>query len=159
MEPAMTRIYLRSRLTAMIVALRGRGIPGAALLIAACANEPVAPSLPVAPAVEATAAEATPYNAISATVSVHVRNADSVAVRFRLDDVPSGGDSLSPAVKTPVGSAATAVVSVLGLLPERRYIIRAVAYGPGGNVEGDAVEFTTGPLPSDLPQYSASGSD
>jgi hypothetical protein len=139
--------------------MRGRGIPGVAMLIAACANEPTASSPPVAPTIEAAAGEANSHNALGAIVSVRMRNADSVAVRFRLADVPSTGDSVTPAVGTPGDSATTAVVPVLGLLPERHYLLRAVAYGAGGTVEGDAIEFTTGPLPSDLPHYTASGLD
>jgi Arylsulfotransferase (ASST). len=111
-----------------------------------------------APIIEAATAEASAHNVLSVIVSARVRNADSVAVRFRLD-APSAGDSVTPAVKTLRDSAATAVVPVLGLLPESRYIVRAIAYGAGGNLDGDAIDFTTGPLPSDLPRYSASGSD
>jgi hypothetical protein len=51
------------------------------------------------------------------------------------------------------------IVPVLGLLPSRRYILRTSAYGSGGVVESDSLEITTGELPSDLPRYSASGSD
>jgi len=96
------------------------------------------------------------YNALSAIVSVHVRHADSVAVRFHLDDVPLAGDSVTAAVQTVGDSAA---IPVLGLLPASRYILRAVAFWTGGSVVGDAIEFTTGDLPSDLPQYAASGAD
>jgi hypothetical protein len=85
-----------------------------------------------------------------------VRNADSVAVRFHLSDVSPAGDSVTPAVQT-VGDSAS--IPVLGLLPARRYSLRAVAYWAGGNVLGDAIELTTGALPSDLPQYAASGPD
>jgi hypothetical protein len=79
-------------------------------------------------------------------------------VRFRLD-LPSASESITPAVKTFRDSAATAFVPVLGLLPESRYTIRAIAFGAGGNVDGDPVEVETGPLPTDLPKYSTSGSD
>ena len=130
-------------------------LPGvAAALIIACVNEPAAPLLPVAPEIGAAAVAANFNNALSATITVHVRNADSVAARFHLGDAPAAGDSITPAVQT-VGDSA--VISVLGLLPARRYALRAVAYWAGGSVVGDAVQFTTGALPSDLPEYTASG--
>jgi hypothetical protein len=37
--------------------------------------------------------------------------------------------------------------------------LRAVAFGSGATVLGEPQHFSTGTLPSDLPQYSASGSD
>jgi hypothetical protein len=51
----------------------------------------------------------------------------------------------------------SAIVPVLGLLPARRYAVRAVAFGPGGTSTGDELAFTTGDLPSDLPQFTAGG--
>jgi hypothetical protein len=48
---------------------------------------------------------------------------------------------------------------VLGLLPSRRYELRAVAYWAGRDVPGDAIELTTDALPLDLPHYVASGPD
>jgi hypothetical protein len=126
------------------------------VLNAGCVNEPAGPSLQAAPTINAASVAASSYNALSAVVSVHVRNADSVAVRFHLGDVPSAGDSVTPAVQT-VGDSA--VIPVLGLLPARRYILRTVAFWAGDNVLGDSVELTTGTLPTDLPQYAASGPD
>ena len=124
--------------------------------IAACVHEPAGPSLPAAATIDASSVAANSDNALSATVSVHVRNADSVAVRFHVGDDPSAGDSVTPAVKTVGDSAA---IPVLGLLPARRYVLRAVAYWAREDVLGDANEITTGALPSDLPQYVASGPD
>jgi hypothetical protein len=136
--------------------IRWRGILCATVLTAACVNEPAAPSRQVTPTINASSVAANSYNALSVVVSVHVRNVDSVAVRFHLGDAPSAGDSVTPAVQTLGDSA---VIPVLGLLPARRYILRAVAFGAGGNSVGDSVELTTGDLPSDLPQYAASGPD
>lgn len=137
--------------------MRWRGIVGVAVLVAACVNEsPSAPSLPLAPTISAASVAANSHNVLSAIVSVHVRNADSVAVRFHLSDVPAADDSVTPAVQTLGDSAA---IPVLGLLPASRYVLRAVAYWASGNVLGDAIELTTGDLPSDLPQYAASGAD
>jgi len=140
----------------MMFGIRWRGIVGVAALSAACVNEPAAPLLPVTPTVSATSVAENPNNVLSAIVSVRVRNADSVAVRFHLRGVPSEGDSVTPSVQT-LGDSAT--VPVLGLFPESRYVLRAVAYGASGNVIADSIEFTTGPLPADLPQYTASGPD
>jgi hypothetical protein len=136
--------------------MRRRGILCAAVLVAACVKEPTTPSLPVAPTINSASVAANSYNALSAIVSVNVRNADSVAVRFHLGDGSSAADSVTPAVQTVGDSAA---IPVLGLLPARHYILRAVGFGAGGNVVGDSVELTTGVLPSDIPQYAASGSD
>ncbi|HYN80067.1 MAG TPA: arylsulfotransferase family protein [Gemmatimonadaceae bacterium] len=134
--------------------MRSRGILGAAMLVAACDNDLAAPSF--SRMIDSTLAAANPHNALSAIVTVRVRQVDSVAVRFRLADAPATGDSITPAAQTAGDSAA---VPVLGLLPERRYILRAVAYWAGGNVVGEPVEFTTGNLPLDIPRYSVSGSD
>ncbi len=81
-------------------------------------------------------------------------DADSAAVRFHPDG-SSEPDNVTPAVKTAGDSA---VISVLGLLPARRYTL-SVAYGAGGSGVGNAMQFTTDTLPSDLPRYSASGTD
>ena len=140
----------------MTAAMRRGGITGIVMFIAACVNEPVAPSLSLAPEIGASAVVANPNNVLSATLSVRVLHADSVAVRFHVGDNGAATDSVTPAVQAVGDSAA---VPVLGLLPASRYILRAVAFGAGGTVVGDSVEMTTGSLPSDLPQYAASGPD
>jgi hypothetical protein len=139
----------------MMSALR---IPGAVVLVA-CATEPAGPSLRVPPTIEAVAVAASSHNVLSVIVSVSVRNADSVAVRFRLADVAAADDSATPAVATVDDSAMAVIVPVFGLLPSRRYVLRTLAYGADGVAESDSLEITTGELPSDLPRYSASGSD
>ena len=136
--------------------MRSRAIAGVVVLVVACVHGPDDLLLPGAVAIDAASVAANSNNALSGMVSVHVRNADSVAVRFHLSDVPSAGDSVTPAVQT-VGDSAS--IPVLGLLPARRYMLRALAYGSGGTVLGDAIDFTTGALPSDLPHYTASGPD
>jgi hypothetical protein len=128
----------------------------ASVLIVACVSEPSGPSLPVTPTITATSVASNPDNALSALVSVQVRNADSVAIRFHLSDVPAGGDSVTSASKA-IGD--TAAIPLLGLLPLSNYRLRAVAYGAGSSVLGNAIEFTTGALPSDLPHYTAGGTD
>lgn len=132
------------------------GILIAAASIVACDNQPTVPSTSIIPAINASVATPNSQNVLSAIVAVHERGADSVAVRFTLADVASSTDSLTPAVKT-VGDSA--VIPVLGLLPSRHYILRAVAYSAGGNAIGDAMELTTDALPPDLPKYSATGVD
>ncbi|HXG73064.1 MAG TPA: arylsulfotransferase family protein [Gemmatimonadaceae bacterium] len=130
-------------------------MPVLAVFLAACASDVAAPPPRVAPTIGATAVVANTHNALSVTVSVRVRDADSAGVRFHLDGASEAG-SVTPAVQTAGDSA---VIPVLGLLPARRYTLSAVAYGGGGSVVGDAVQFTTDTLPSDLPRYSASGTD
>lgn len=136
--------------------MRRDGIICATLLTIACVNEPSGPSLPVPPSFTATSVAPNSDNALTALVSVQVQNADSVAVRFHLIDALPADDSVAPATQT-VGEAAT--IPVLGLLPLSSYRLRAVAYGAGGSTLGDPIEFTTGALPSDLPQYTAGGTD
>jgi Arylsulfotransferase (ASST) len=125
------------------------------VLIVACQNEPAAP-LREPPAINATSVMKNPDNALSAVVSVRVRNADSVAIRFHLASNPSPSDSVTPAVPVSDDSAA---VPVLGLLPAAAYTLRAVAYSSGDSVLGDSLLLTTDTLPSDLPRYTAGGTD
>jgi Arylsulfotransferase (ASST) len=125
------------------------------VLIAACENEPAAP-LRKPPGINATSVVKNPDNALSAVVSVRVRNADSVAIRFHLSSNPSPRDSVTPAVSVSADSAA---VPVLGLLPAAVYTLRAVAYSSGDSVLGDSLLLTTDTLPSDLPRYTAGGTD
>lgn len=124
------------------------------VLFAACGGEPAGPVVPPPPAIDGTSVVTDPRNVLSAVVSMRVRGADSVAVRFRV--AQSGSESVTPAVAASIG---TTEVPVLGLLPGTRYSGRAVAYGAGGTAAGDAVDFTTGELPSDVPRFSAIGSD
>ncbi|MBC7790104.1 MAG: aryl-sulfate sulfotransferase [Anaerolineae bacterium] len=136
--------------------MRRRAIIGSAVLITGCANEPAAPAPQLLPAIDAVTVNANTHNSLSAIVEMSVRRADSVAVRFHVGDMTTALNSITPVVHT-TGHAA--VIPVLGLLPNSRYTMRAVAYGPGGSVIGDPLEFTTDTLPSDLPQYGVSGPD
>ena len=131
--------------------MRGVKIVGA-LALAGCLDAPAGVVPPPAPVIEAAAAATNPQNVLSAIVTVRVRNADSVAVRVH----PTADDSVTPRVALSDGAA---TIAVLGLRPEQPYVLRPVAYGPGGAVTGDALEITTGSLPTDLPRYTASGSD
>lgn len=122
------------------------------LLAAACdggvgldSNTPVVLSFTVA---------GNPNNVLSALAVVRVKSADSVVVHYRL--TTDAGDSVTAAMAV-VGDSA--LVPVLGLLPERSYRIRVVAYGAGGTAESEIREFQTGALPADLPRYTASGPD
>jgi hypothetical protein len=127
-----------------------------ALLVAGCMNEPAGPSTLIAPTLGAAIPAANHDNALGASVSVNVLHADSVAVRFHLADVLSGGDSVTPALKPDADSV---TIPVLGLLPAQRYVLNAIAYGPGGVMVGAPIALTTDSLPSDLPHYAASGAD
>lgn len=122
-----------------------------AVAVGACA-EGSAPAPP--PEIVSAAVESNPENVISAAVTIVARNADSVRVHFRLEG-SAGIDSMTPAEVTNESNT----IAVLGLLPERRYRMRAVAFGPGGVTQGDDMHFVTGALPADLPSYNASGDD
>lgn len=120
-------------------------------LLAACRDDaPPGPGLP-APVIESAAVSANVHNVLSAVVAARVSGADSVAVLFR----PQGGgtDSMTAAVF----SQHEAEIPVLGLLPQQRYLLRVVAFGPGSAAVGDSMWFDTGALPAGLPSYIAGG--
>jgi hypothetical protein len=75
-----------------------------------------------------------------------------VAVRFGA--AGAALDSTTPAV--PAG-AGVLEIPVLGLLPATAYRMQVVAWRDGRVATGDTLALTTGPLPGDLPQYSAGG--
>jgi len=95
-----------------------------------------------------------PNNVVSVVVTTRARFADSVAVRYGLAGARL--DSATPAV-TPQDDSA--VIPILGLLPETSYLLQVVAYGSGQVTDGDTLTVGTAMLPADLPRYVASGSD
>ena len=123
-------------------------------LLAACSDEPSAPSGNAAEIIDASVVPG-PHNVLSAVAHVRVRGADEVAVAYALDGA-TNGDSITPRVPVTGDSA---VVPVLGLLPERRYVLRVVAYAGHRTSTRDDLTFTTGSLPDDLPSYTATGAD
>jgi hypothetical protein len=92
-------------------------------------------------------------NVLSAIVTVQARHADSVAVRFGPADRPL--DEITPAVP----AAGSVQIPVLGLRPETRYRFEIAAFGGGATSAYPHLALETGPLPSDLPQYRASGAN
>jgi hypothetical protein len=128
----------------------------ASALAVACIGDSTGPGSSIPATIDAVSVESNPHNTISALVYVRVRHADSVAVRFRLDDWDTFVDSVTPAV---VVLGDSAVIPVLGLLPTQRYTVSAVAFGADAISLGAPLEFTTDTLPSDLPSYSAQGTD
>lgn len=131
-------------------------LPPTALVLAACASDAPGPAVaPVPlPAIEAAAIRAGPHNVLSALVTVRVAGADSVRLRFGL--AGAGLDSLTPAIPA---SADSMVLPLLGLLPDTGYRVQVVAYGPGGLAAGDTLDLRAGPLPVDLPSFTAGGSN
>ena len=133
----------------------GRWILGAALAVAAgCGENPgvADPSGPLR--IETSQVEPNPANALSAVVTLRVRGADSAAVRF--GTAGADPDQLTPAA---IPRAGTAVVPVLGLMPETTYLLEALAWSGGASTSGERLHFTTGALPEDLPSYTAGGPD
>ncbi len=133
--------------------MRVLGVCAAIGLVTACSIDRggVAPATP--PVIEAVRVTGTSVNVLSAFVTVHVRGADSVAVRYGA----GAALGLSPAV---VPTDDSAVVPILGLLPATAYAIRVVAYARDVQAAVSVpVGFITDTLPSDLPHYVASGSD
>jgi hypothetical protein len=129
---------------------------GIALVLAGCGSEPVGVRGPLPPAIPSAAVVPNVHNVLSALVSARPVRAESVAVRFRLEAEAPGTETVTPPVPA-TGEVVT--IPVLGLLPDRRYIVHAVAYGEGGTVAGAPLYLTTGSIPPDLPQYSAGGAD
>jgi hypothetical protein len=96
-----------------------------------------------------------PTNVLSALVSADVRWADSVVVRF---GIGSARDSATPPLATVGDSVLVPVLMpVFGLLPSTTYGVEVVAYNRCGTSTGQALPLVTGPLPIDLPAYSAEG--
>ncbi|HEX2781022.1 MAG TPA: aryl-sulfate sulfotransferase, partial [Gemmatimonadaceae bacterium] len=131
-------------------------IVAAAMLVVAGCNDLAGvaryPGPTIATAVVATDAHA----AIAALVTVHGRGLDSVVVRYQIAGAAGPAMLATPAVRAVADSAA---VPVLGLLPEQHYELRATGYGAKGTTESAPLTLTTGSLPTDLPRYTASGSD
>ncbi len=128
-----------------------RGVPMVVVVcLAGCLTEPVELSMP---AVDSTAVSTVPGNALGAVVTAYVRHADSAVVEF---GTAQAGvlDSATPAVRVEEDSA---IIPVLGLLPETAYTLEVTAYGPGGTGNSERFQVTTDALPSDLPSYSAGG--
>jgi hypothetical protein len=94
------------------------------------------------------------HNVISAVVVVEVEGADSVAVRYGTEADPL--EHVTPA-RTPQDGEA--VVPVLGLRPDRSYVLRPFAWRAGRSVDGETLAFSTGLLPADLPEFEGGGSD
>jgi hypothetical protein len=131
--------------------MRGAVFLTVLVLLGGCTTEPGEPP----PVIERAVASAGDGNALSAVVAARIRNADSARVRFGPGNTGEP-DSATPAVPVEGDSA---LIPVLGLLPETAYEVEVVAYGPGGAERGEALPVTTGPLPPDLPAYVASGDD
>ncbi|HSJ15535.1 MAG TPA: arylsulfotransferase family protein [Longimicrobiales bacterium] len=127
---------------------------GALLIAAGCTSDGTGLVHEPAPEIAGSAASAGNHNVLSATVSVNVIHAESVAVRYRLTDDAEA--QITPAVMPADGSA---TVPVLGLLPDREYLLEAVAFGSTRVASGSVLPFTTGSLPDDLPSYAVAGDD
>jgi hypothetical protein len=125
-------------------------------LCAACGVDPLSVARQSAPVFKTVVVSANSNNVLSAIVSVHVSDADSAAVRFRAFGESAANESLTPPVSV---AGDTAVLAVLGLRASSRYEFSVVAYGAGGVTNSAQRELTTAALPSDLPTYTASGTD
>jgi hypothetical protein len=93
---------------------------------------------------------------LSVVVTARVENADSVAIRFHTVDASAAVAVTTPAIRVRAGPVQ---IPVLGLHANRRYTLRVVAWGAGGEATGPAHDASTGELPFDLPQFEAGGAD
>lgn len=136
----------------------GRGLRKVALVAAclqgwACSADGGVEPRP-GPTVHESSVASNPHNVLSAFVTVSVAGADSVGVWY--GNAETSPDIVAPAVAADVGET---LVPILGLLPGTTYDLQPVAWGGGRTAEGPVLEFTTGPLPDDLPRYVAAGPD
>ena len=119
--------------------------------LAACDDNGV--PLPVGPQPVITGAQVMPNPFMSVAAFVRVTGTfDSARVRFQV--AGSGADSASPALAYSGGQLD---LPVLGLLPSTDYQFRAVAYLGTDSVSSASLPLTTGPLPANLPAYTAGG--
>ena len=124
--------------------------PALGALIAAgalcgCSGLLVDPSGCALPVVSRATAIADSTNVLRAFVSAAVRGADSVVVRFGV------GVALDAATPRSCPTPTRCVAPILGLEPARTYSAQLVAYSACGATTSDALTFTTGALPADLP--------
>lgn len=126
----------------------------AIVLVAGCATEPGELGPPI-PAIDEAGVRREAGNALSAVVTLRIRYADSVLVRF--GTVESAALDSSTAAVRVSGEAAT--IPVLGLLPGTAYALQVAAFGAGGTTRSDLLHLTTDTLPTDLPRYDAGGPD
>jgi hypothetical protein len=134
--------------------MRAREVLIVGVLVSGCVNDSVAP-LPHVVNPEAATVAPSEHNVLSALVTFRARNTDSVAVQVQLKAEPMEARRLTPSF---IMSGDSITIPVLGLLPSRQYVFRAIAYANNELVAGDPLEFTTGDLPPDLPSYTVSGS-
>ena len=87
-------------------------------------------------------------NVLSAIVSATLRDADSVIVRY-------GAESLTESTPASTPLSGDIRVTVLGLSAGTSYSARLTAFNSCGSIDGEQLEFTTGPLPADLPSYAS----
>jgi hypothetical protein len=126
------------------------------LLGTACSEQPVEVEAAAAPVIDAASVSANPHNVLSAIVCVRARNTDSVSVSFKLVGAAATTVDTTPFVSV---SGDSTVVPLLGLLPERGYELHVIAHGRAGRAVAAGLTFMTGPLPDDLPRFTAGGSD
>jgi arylsulfotransferase ASST len=137
----------------MHAARRALGAAGLLFGLGCATDDAIAPPPPLLPEILAFTVASNPDNVLSAVVTMRVRLADSVTVRYGPGLTV---DSTAPAV-IPVGDSAA--VPILGLLPSTAYALRVVAYRDSQVVLGTPYGFTTDTLPGDLPRYVAGGAD
>jgi hypothetical protein len=126
----------------------------AVLVVGACGDQPVGVSNAPRPSIDAAAVTANPHNVLSAIVTARVRDAETIAVHYRL-----AGTVTHEETPTFEIAGESTRIPVLGLLSDAQYHMKVVASGPGGTTESNEMLMTTGSLPSDLPRYAASGTD
>jgi len=132
--------------------MRSRFLLAPLLLLAGCLGDDGLAPVALPPEIRTSTVASNPDNVISAIVGARVSRADSVAVRYGASVAVL--DAISAAVR-PVGDQA--IVPVLGLLPEKTYVLELVAWGGGHVAHGALLSFSTGTLPVDLPAYVAGG--
>src|SRR5215212_2037100 len=135
-----------------------RGVRNAALATlltaASCQNDHVVdPNACTMPQVRAFGIRQNEENVLSVFIHSETAGADSVRIRY---GASASLDSITPGFRI---EADTVTALILGMQPATSYSVSIVAYNSCGSVESERLSHMSGPLPSDLPSYSASGPD
>src|SRR5688572_8709832 len=99
------------------------------LLWSGCASDSLNVVPDPAPQLISATIGANANNTIISLASLQGCDAQGVAVAYGIADGSSSFASTTPAVSLDADSA---IVPVLGLLPEQRYVMRAILFGEGG---------------------------
>lgn len=130
-----------------------RGVLGAGIAVLGACEEASGPPACAPPAFAHASVAPNPSNVLSGIGLARVEHADSIAMALSRDGT---AEILTPAV--PARNDTT-VIPALALHPSTRYEARLLAFSECGKSYSGRLSLVTGNLPSDLPSFSAVGTD